>query len=42
MANDAPAPLMIRLLGWLVLLLMAAATAYTAWIAVANFNRIGV
>lgn len=31
-----------RLLAWVVLALMAAATAYTAWIAVANFHRIGV
>jgi hypothetical protein len=31
-----------RLLAWVVLALMAAATVYTAWIAVANFNRIGV
>jgi hypothetical protein len=31
-----------RLLAWVVLALMAVATAYTAWIAVANFHRIGV
>lgn len=31
-----------RLLAWVVLALMAAATAYTAWIALANFHRIGV
>ena len=31
-----------RLLAWVVFALMAAATVYTAWIAVANFNRIGV
>jgi hypothetical protein len=30
------------LLAWVVLVLMAAASAYTAWIAVANFHRIGV
>jgi hypothetical protein len=35
-------PLVVRLLAWLVVGLMAAATVYTAWIAVANFNRIGV
>jgi hypothetical protein len=32
----------VRLLAWVVLAVMAAATAYTAWIALANFNRIGV
>jgi hypothetical protein len=31
-----------RLLAWVVLALMAAATLYTGWIAVANFHRIGV
>lgn len=31
-----------RLLSWVVLALMAVATAYTVWIAVANFHRIGV
>ena len=31
-----------RLLAWVVLVLMAGATVYTAWIVVANFNRIGV
>jgi hypothetical protein len=31
-----------RLLSWVVLALMAAATAYIVWIAVANFHRIGV
>ena len=31
-----------RLLAWVVLALMAAATAYAIWIAVANFHRIGV
>jgi hypothetical protein len=40
--QHAAAPPLLRLLGWLVLALMAAATAYTAWIAVANFDRIGV
>jgi hypothetical protein len=27
---------------WLVLVVMAAALVYTGWIALANFNRIGV
>ncbi|HWC01646.1 MAG TPA: hypothetical protein VHF87_02645 [Methylomirabilota bacterium] len=31
-----------RTLAWVVFALMAAATVYTAWIALANFNRIGV
>ena len=31
-----------RLLAWVVLALMAASTAYAAWIAVVNFHRIGV
>jgi hypothetical protein len=31
-----------RLLAWVVLALMAAAAAYTFWIAAANFHRIGV
>jgi hypothetical protein len=31
-----------RLLAWAVLALMVAAAAYTTWIAVANFHRIGV
>ena len=39
--SGASAPL-ARLLAWVVLALMAAATAYTAWIALANFHRIGV
>lgn len=39
--SGASAPL-ARLLAWVVLALMAAATTYTAWIAVANFHRIGV
>jgi hypothetical protein len=33
---------LVRLLSWVVLALMAAATTYTVWIAVANFHRIGV
>jgi hypothetical protein len=39
--GDASPPL-TRLLAWVVLALMAAATAYIAWIALSNFNRIGV
>jgi hypothetical protein len=31
-----------RLLAWVVFALMAVATVYTAWIALANFHRIGV
>ena len=31
-----------KALAWLVLALMAAATVYTGWIALANFNRIAV
>jgi hypothetical protein len=31
-----------RVLAWVVFGLMAAATVYTAWIALANFHRIGV
>jgi hypothetical protein len=29
-------------MAWVVLILMAGATVYTAWIVIANFNRIGV
>ena len=29
-------------LAWIVLALMASATLYSAWIAIVNFNRIGV
>jgi hypothetical protein len=32
----------IRVLAWVVFALMAAATVYTAWIALANFHRISV
>jgi hypothetical protein len=39
--NEASAPL-ARLLAWVVIGLMAVATAYTAWIVLANFNRIAV
>jgi hypothetical protein len=35
-------PALTRLLAWVVLVLMASATVYTAWIAVANLHRIGV
>lgn len=31
-----------RTLAWVVLAVMAVALAYTGWIAVVNFNRIGV
>jgi hypothetical protein len=31
-----------RTLAWVVLAVMAMALAYTGWIAIANFNRIGV
>jgi hypothetical protein len=31
-----------RTLAWVVLALMTAALAYTGWIAISNFNRIGV
>jgi hypothetical protein len=33
---------LVRGLAWLVLALMAVATLYTGWIALANFHRIGV
>lgn len=36
------APPFARILAWVVFALMAAATVYTAWIVLANFNRIGV
>jgi hypothetical protein len=39
--GEGSAPL-TRALAWLVLALMAAATVYSGWIALANFNRIGV
>jgi len=32
----------VRAAAWVVLALMAAATLYSAWIALANFHRIGV
>ena len=31
-----------RWLAWVVLVVMAATLVYTGWIALANFNRIGV
>jgi len=39
--RDGTGPL-AKALAWLVLALMAAATVYTGWIALANFNRIAV
>lgn len=39
--NDASPPV-AQLLAWIVLALLVAAGAYTVWIAMANFNRIGV
>jgi hypothetical protein len=36
------APPLVRILAWVVFALMAAATVYTAWIALTNFDRIGV
>jgi hypothetical protein len=39
--REGSAPL-ARVLAWVVLALMAVATLYTGWIAVANFGRIGV
>jgi hypothetical protein len=38
-AGSAP---VARILAWVVFALMAAATVYTAWIVLANYNRIGV
>jgi hypothetical protein len=38
---DATWPL-VRTLAWVILLVMAVALVYTAWIAIANFSRIGV
>lgn len=38
-AGSAP---VARILAWVVFALMAAATVYTAWIALANYHRIGV
>jgi hypothetical protein len=36
------APPLARLLAWVILALIAGAVAYTGWVAVANFSRIGV
>lgn len=33
---------LVRTLAWVVLAIMAVALAYTAWISIANFDRIGV
>lgn len=35
-------PLLSRVLAWAVFVVMALALAYTAWIALSNFSRIGV
>jgi hypothetical protein len=35
-------PFVARVLTWVVLALMAGATAYTGWIVLANWGRIGV
>ena len=35
-------PLLTRVLGAVIIALMALATAYTGWIALANWHRIGV
>lgn len=40
--EPAASPALTRVMAWVVLILMAGATAYTAWIVIANFNRIGV
>jgi hypothetical protein len=39
--DEGAAPL-ARWLAWIVFALMAAASLYTAWMALANYNRIGV
>jgi hypothetical protein len=41
-AARGTSPLLTRVLAWVVLALMAVATVYTGWIALANWNRIGV
>jgi hypothetical protein len=41
-ADRGPAPLASRLLAGVILALMAVATAYAAWIAAVNWQRIGV
>jgi hypothetical protein len=37
-----PSPVLARALGVVVIALMAVAIVYTAWIALANYDRIGV
>jgi hypothetical protein len=37
-----PTPALARVLGLVVIALMAVAIVYTAWIALANYDRIGV
>lgn len=39
--SEAAWPL-VRTLAWVVLAVIAVALVYTGWIAIANFNRIGV
>jgi hypothetical protein len=39
--RSGSAPL-VRILAWVVFALMILATVYTAWIALANYHRIGV
>jgi len=39
---DNPTWPLARTLAWVVLAVMAVALGYTGWIAMANFNRIGV
>ncbi len=40
-SGEATWPL-ARILAWVVMAVMAVALGYTAWIALVNFNRIGV
>jgi hypothetical protein len=40
--SEMSLPALLKLLAWVVLTLMLAATAYTAWIAFGNYHRIGV
>jgi hypothetical protein len=43
MASDLrPTWPLARTVAWVVLAVMAVALVYTGWIAIANFNRIGV
>jgi hypothetical protein len=39
--SEATWPL-ARIVAWVVLAVIAVAVVYTGWIAIANFNRIGV